>query len=725
MRNFLAKVTGAISSLSSLKGLGSKSPLLPISNAEEELLRAFNRGRACTLGSERPVVGPSAEIIRSSFVKAILSKYNSGHIRGRFIEIRGAIIFGDLKFGSGEVCMPLRLTHCYFCGNVLGSQARFYEFNLEGSIVDSIDVSFSRIEGSITLSNKFEARGAVDLSGTEIRGDIDCRGGDFRVLKCNGARITGSVLLQNGFNASGEVLLQGVEISGDIDCSGGRFESRLGPALNCDYVKVVGDVIMSDEFLATGEVRFIGAKIGGQLNCQGAKFQNTNGSAFNCDSAQLNGGILLSEGFEAEGEVRLVGAQVQGQFICRGGVFKNPRSTALNFDGAQIAGDIFLDNNFYSMGTVSLIGAQIGRSLYCEGGRFLNRGEIAFLCDGVKVRNVYLRNGFSAEGDVRFVGSDIEGELICSGGSFVNPCSDALTIYNTNVGKVLALCRAENDAKFPTVFSGSIILHGSHAQQLADDNGLWAHDNISVGLDGFTYDRFADGAPTSAKDRRKWLEYQPGAHLGQGFRPQPFEQLIKVLREMGHSRDAREIGYLKEHLQLRAMKRRNPLAWLGYLIRLFFLELVLGHGYRLHRVLVPALAVLLGCFFIYAEAADQGLFAPSNPSLFLGKGFKKNCRPETGFGWTHKTCDFNKVAQEYTEFSPFAYSLDVMLPFVSLKQREDWQPIYRRMELKFPGCSNYYLPEWFLRGLVWFEAIFAWICTLSLSAFATGIVKRD
>ena len=38
---------------------------------------------------------------------------------------------------------------------------------------------------------------------------------------------------------------------------------------------------------------------------------------------------------------------------------------------------------------------------------------------------------------------------------------------------------------------------------------------------------------------------QRPSHLGKDFRPQPFEQLIKVLREMGHDADARQIAMLK------------------------------------------------------------------------------------------------------------------------------------------------------------------------------------
>jgi hypothetical protein len=40
-------------------------------------------------------------------------------------------------------------------------------------------------------------------------------------------------------------------------------------------------------------------------------------------------------------------------------------------------------------------------------------------------------------------------------------------------------------------------------------------------------------------------------------------------------------------------------------------------------------------------------------------------------------CNLTAEVPEYTKFNPYVYSPDVILPIVSLKQRENWQPIYR------------------------------------------------
>jgi len=141
-------------------------------------------------------------------------------------------------------------------------------------------------------------------------------------------------------------------------------------------------------------------------------------------------------------------------------------------------------------------------------------------------------------------------------------------------------------------------------------------------------------------------------------------------------------------------------------------------------MILIALGVFFICAVVYAEAAKQGLFAPSNASVFMRENLKKVCATSDPPQWTSKACNLNAIVPEYTKFSPYAYSLDVILPIVSLKQREDWHPIHRPLEMDFAGLSAQ-LPPYFLRGLVWFESIFAWVWTLSLSALAIGIIKRD
>ena len=80
---------------------------------------------------------------------------------------------------------------------------------------------------------------------------------------------------------------------------------------------------------------------------------------------------------------------------------------------------------------------------------------------------------------------------------------------------------------------------------MEDDEKSWPNAGKLL-LDGFVYTRLAgDNTPWRARDWRDdggehkgrlyWLSLQPDFH------PQPYEQLAKVLRDMGHEREAREV----------------------------------------------------------------------------------------------------------------------------------------------------------------------------------------
>jgi hypothetical protein len=86
---------------------------------------------------------------------------------------------------------------------------------------------------------------------------------------------------------------------------------------------------------------------------------------------------------------------------------------------------------------------------------------------------------------------------------------------------------------------------------LDDDEASWpAPDNLQ--LNGLVYTAVAAGL-MDAKKRLVWLARQPSTP----FRPQPYQQLAKVLRESGHETDAKRVLIAKERA------RRNMGTWGG------------------------------------------------------------------------------------------------------------------------------------------------------------------
>ncbi len=438
-------------------------------------------------------------------------------------------------------------------------------------------------------------------------------------------------------------------------------------------------------FVARGQVRLPGAIIGGDLDCSGGSFlgeevhyaapYNT-GEALNCDGMSVAGRVLLREGFLAEGGVSFVGAAIGGDLDCSEGKFLSENFPALVCDGVSVKGSVVLRDGVYGRGPastspnsvydsswVALLGAQIGGSLDCSGGRFLGEGAYSLNCQGMSVKGpAYFR--------------------------------------------------------FDTQFKDQISFAAAKVGSLVDDPACWPGKGNLI-LDGFTYDRFDGEAATTAKLRDEWLMRQRPAHLTcEDFRPQPWKQTIKVLREMGHEEEARKLAIRFEE-QRRTARLFKGVA--GVLHDAY--GGLAGYGYRPLKLLMAFLTVWFTCMLFYQNASDMGVMAPANPRIYEASEYQ-HCRPRAGSDvhWNHSNCS---SPHEYTTFSPLLYSLDLILPLVDLQQDKDWSPMVTRAATSDPaGASETFHFGHVVRVIVWFEILFGWIVSLLFVAILSGLVKK-
>ena len=246
----------------------------------------------------------------------------------------------------------------------------------------------------------------------------------------------------------------------------------------------------------------------------------------------------------ADGKVRFSGALIDGHLECMGGTFKNAGGLALDCDDVKMTIDVILGDSFTAEGEVSFAGAEIGGLPNCEKGIFKNAGGIALRCSNAKVtEDVYLRNGFKADGEVRFSGADIGGDFCCTGGSFKNaratPPDDALSLFGAKINGTLRIGSGASPNNQPVTIEGSLNLQGARAARFVDDpNSSPIEGTGHIRLDGFTYERLFEGTSTDASLRMEWLSRQSDSHLRHNLRTQPFEQLARVLRDMGHDAEA-------------------------------------------------------------------------------------------------------------------------------------------------------------------------------------------
>jgi hypothetical protein len=383
----------------------------------------------------------------------------------------------------------------------------------------------------------------------------------------------------------------------------------------------------------------------------------------NADRLQCVEGIFLAAGCHISGEVRLLGATISGDLTCGGGKFDNPAGCTLNCDGARVTGTVFLNDNFESDGEVRLLCTSIERNLICEGGLFKSVDGVALRCDRTSVTQ---------------------------------------TFAFFNVAQV----------------SGTVDLGGMEVGTLVDEPASWQKARGALILDGFRYDRIVD-----VGQRIAWLDSQIPAHLGTEFRPQPWEQLIDVLRAMGHPGEARKVAMAKQD-RLRTARRisryARPLHWAyGKLV---------GYGYEPMKLVgILAGLWLFGAAVFWIGTNPWARGEPATADHYWIAATKsapaRDCLAARALDAGHDpsaklpTCP--DLAPSYREFAALPYALDVLLPVINLGYKSDWQPV------QTDAHGDIIWSGWWLQRLYWALVIFGWIGGLLLVGVLGNLIKKD
>ncbi|MHB8390525.1 MAG: hypothetical protein ACYDBH_13255 [Acidobacteriaceae bacterium] len=641
--------------------------------------QADDPAQAGTWGPERT--------IRAEVIYALAMGTNpTWTVHPKGIQITGARITGSLDFQSAEITRPLVLRGCAL-ERVDLQYAQTRLIDLTGShVLSGIEAAHLKVSGRLILDSTV-INGEIALADARIDDNLECAGGHFQhpdgdALMADRMHVGGSVFLCDGFTAEGGVRLGGAEIGSDLDCHGGSFTNPDGDALNAGGVHVKGDVFLHDGFTAEGEVRLLGAEIGGHLACSGGHFKNPDGDALNADSVHVKGGVFLNNKFTAEGEVRLLGAEIGGSLECIDGHFKSLSGDALTADGVRVGGNVFLCDGFTAEGEVRLLGAEIGGQLACTGGHFKNPDGDALNADSVHVKDdVFLNNKFTAEGKVRLMGAEIGGQLACIGGHFKNPGGDALIIEQAKIAGALFFAGLLHPPE------GAINFLCAQVGQLVDDHTSWPVKG-QLKIDGFEYGVLAGTeSKIDVQERLQWLALQPE------FRPQPYEQLIRVLRRMGHEREARQVAIAK---QKTLRKRLGPMGKLGNGL----LGATTGYGYKPWRAFfwMMGLVVLGAAFFSCAHS--DGALVPAEASAYV----------------MYQASHQAQLPSGYPTFHAVLYSTDVAVPFADLGQKTHWQ-----LEEQRTGRWSYWLFEfWFV-----FQELAGWVLLLIAAVAPTRLIRKD
>jgi hypothetical protein len=312
-----------------------------------------------------------------------------------------------------------------------------------------------------------------------------------------------------------------------------------------------------------------------------------------------------------------------------GGLLDGSGDAALSARSIIVGGNVDLGSanghRCEARGEVGLTAAQITGDLKCEGARLENPDGRALHCEDLRVESVFLTSSdegnlpFEARGRLNFLTAVIGGSFFLTnarlapgpdyGGLLQTGGPVALNLQQARVSNALAFSNVgalgngsapASPREKPVPVRGCFLLGAVEVNSILDDTETgWPAPGYLM-LDGATYERIrhvGDGDLTAK--RIAWLrrQYPAGTPSKRKFRPQPYEQLSRVLRQHGLTREANAIAVEKIRVRLQARVDRP---WARAFPNL--LMLVCQHGYSSSRaVLSFVLFVLLGAA-LYATA---------------------------------------------------------------------------------------------------------------------------
>jgi hypothetical protein len=605
----------------------------------------------------------------------------------------------------------------------------------------AIDCQGAKIGGGVFFRQRdkrqkgtnFRANGEICFIDTQIGGSFECHGAEIHntrgsALICSRSNVTGTVFLHEGFKAEGSVIFRRATIGGHFECSGGTFlGSAPDPtkpdnwlAIDCQGAKIGGSVylrkdeagISKDEtdakktFFASGQVRFIDADIAGSFECHGAAIENKEKDALGCSRIKVGGSVLLIDGFSADGEVSFRRADVGGNFDASNAKFYNMSagsSRALSCEGIHVTGDVLLGMASGSsrdhMESASKCATDTASKKLAAGSNHEAAGE---------------NKHFRAEGQVDFSGAQIEGDFDGEGGHFINrrenpnkrnECDYSLKLRSAHITRALRLGaqKDESGTAIITKIEGGLDLRGAKVSVFVDSEESWPKAKILdtegkeipcyIYLSGFDYEYFGGNSSLEVRTRKRWLLRQP-KYVAE-LPPQPFEQLIKVLKGMGHYEKAIRIAIFRE----RDKKPGDvlPLNPLTKPIRYTY-GLMFGFGYKWQRIFYAAVVLWLSAGAVYKYYHSNGNIELN--TFYLTYEQQQKCGT---FPQNYKECP---------QFSSLIFSANAMLPLVASEERRLW---------KFTN------PEWYslLNILYRFQTVFGWVFGISLGVILSKKVSRD
>ena len=491
-------------------------------------------------------------------------------------------------------------------------------------------------------------------------------------LRIHGANILGPIQAQptNRDGPGMTLLFRSCHFDAPIDFSGAEFLAlRL---VDCTLPAFIGISLTTK-----ADLDLSGSHISGvcDLNSDLAEVGNC---SVHLNHANIGGRLLLSATacarFEARGSVRLDGAHIDGSVILHGALLQEQEGPALSARSATVGGSVELlpghGHRCEVHGEVCLVATHITGDLDCGSARLLNPSGRALHCEDLVVESVFLSRDdpdllFEASGRLNFLtakigggffltnariapGPDYSGLIGRGGPVAVNlrqiRISNSLVLFN--VGALQSSEQGMQCDDYKPV-DGWFLFAGAQMNSLIDHGGTGWPSQGFLDLDGADYERIRHlDEDDMVASRTAWLrrQFPEGRPRARDFRPQPYEQLTRVLRNSGLSREADAIAV--EKIRMRLAARVDP-PWQRVFPRL--LMLLSHHGYSTSRAVSSFLIFVFVGAAMYTAAVkgfDQTFYPfeqppePTEYTLPFGQGQVSTALGCPGLDTLHYALDF-------------------------------------------------------------------------------------
>ena len=644
-----------------------------LSVAERSLWDAFPRGEWLDLRPDAPDgqtggtgIQPGAErVIRAETIAALLLGARQP-VAGCYpaIRLRGVRVTGRLDLTGATITYALVCEHCRFDEPIRLEEATTRTVRIADCQLPGFNGARMRADGIVNF-HRSEVAAVLRVEGARISGelcldDATLGSGTGDVVVAAENLVVDGTLKCRGMVTRGAVSLRGAHISGTVDATAAKITTGKPKALDANFA-VIGGRFRGNYMSVQGEVRLRHARIGGSLDLAGARLHHPGGDALSCGGMAVEGGVWCTKGFEAEGELRFIGARLGGNVTLAGAKLSNPGGIAVNLDRATLS-DLDCAGLEVREGQISLANTQVASQVTLAGAQLnATPGQPALTADGCFVGGTVALTQIRVHGEVGMWTSHIGGHLQLANASISNPGGIAIRVSRTEIsadmfcdrmtltgGMRLGRTRIGGHADLHQVTlinPGGIALGAgalqaaefsllpaqpvdgsvnfSHAKfgVLRDDPACWPAD---MKLDGLTYDLLQPHLP--AQQRLEWL-----AAGTEHQQVQPYEELAALYSRLGQMAEARRVLHAKERHQ-RATKTAIGRAW-GILQ-----DITIGYGYQPWRAAV---------WFAFLLAAGSAIFA-------VGK--------------------IPPHASGAPPFNPVIYTLDLLLPIISLGQKNNFNP---------------------------------------------------